>query len=103
MVIRILFAQPVPSVITDWLKGRVLADKVWRGTHGANFQVLDLVLSEADGVLFRLMFPLVIFNKDEVKLTNEDTTEDNKATKSRLYDTKFDEYMKLYTEEEKEW
>lgn len=103
MNVRILFFQPVPSVITNWLKGRFNTNTVSRGLSNENFMIVDLHMDDDQAVLFRLMFPKVVFTQQELELSDAPMTDVNRAAKSSLFDAKLDEYMALYTDEERTW
>jgi hypothetical protein len=100
--VRILFAQPVPRKIEDWLKTREHTDWVSNGIMDENFKIIDLLFEHPeDAVQFKLTFPDVVMTREEVKICDAKQTwpVDLSAVKARLYDTKWAIYEKMYAEE----
>lgn len=100
--VRILFAQPVPKVIQDWLSTREYTDWVGEGIMGENFKIIDLLFEyPEDAVQFKLTFPDVVMTHEEAKICDAKQAwpVDLGAAKARLYDTKWAIYEKMYAEE----
>ena len=100
--VRILFAQPIPRKIQDWLKDREYTDWVNEGIMGENFSVIDLLFEhQEDAVQFKLTFPGIVMTPEEVKICDakQHWPVDLSATKAALYDRKWELYVEMYAEE----
>lgn len=100
--VRILFFQPVPKLICEWLANRDYDDWVSTGTSGENFQVIDLLFEhEEDAVQFKLTFPDVVMTAEEVKLTNAKVNwpEAVGSKKAALHDRLLNVYQAMHDEE----
>lgn len=100
--VRILFAQPVPRKIEDWLKSRQYTDWVSNGIMGENFQIIDLLFEHPeDAVQFKLTFPDVVMSREEVKICDAKQTwpVDLSAAKSHLYEKYANVYEQMWEKE----